>query len=157
MWIQFNEMRKHCKWRAVEILKAIKEGREPRPIVEDVSPATDAIATSNNATDVHTTSSTAPIVQHLKGSSTILNHQAPIVRVKTILCLLILILFQEDDFSEPLPADYYTFVESTVDITVTAEAQAQARYAISALIFDDIPSAIVNLEKCLKILQPYRK
>ena len=61
-----------------------------------------------------------------------------------------------EDFDSPFPDDYYTFIETKVDVAATADAQKFAKYAISALMFDDIPTAISNLEAALKTLEPYR-
>ena len=61
------------------------------------------------------------------------------------------------DFEEPLPQDYLNYVEPVgANPQDVADAQKHAKFAISSLLFDDIPSAIKNLEDALKILKPYK-
>ncbi len=60
--------------------------------------------------------------------------------------------------AEPLPDDYEALVGAAgrYDMAVLDDAKKHARYAISALMFDDVATAIQNLEQSLKVLERYR-
>ncbi|RKP17139.1 DUF605-domain-containing protein [Rozella allomycis CSF55] len=136
----FNVKVKHAKWRMVEIAKAMKEGREPRPVeLQSPSMSTPNDQTLNNSNEQ--TYITSPVGSQVSPTipTSINVHQS----------------IRTSDFDEPLPEDYYTFIETKIDDRITNEAQKLAKYAVSALMFDDIPTAIKNLEDAIKILKPY--
>ncbi|KAJ1766954.1 hypothetical protein LPJ74_005624 [Coemansia sp. RSA 1843] len=56
-----------------------------------------------------------------------------------------------------LPAQMNSQDEICLDPTVAKNAQKHARWAISALEYDDVATSIENLQKAIQILAPYRK
>jgi len=68
--------------------------------------------------------------------------------------------FKEDPFasSNSLEEDSYSDDEADYpyDPAVLMDAQKHSRFAVSALQYDDVPTAIKELKIALKILEPYQ-
>ncbi|KAF8983717.1 hypothetical protein BGZ46_009679 [Entomortierella lignicola] len=55
----------------------------------------------------------------------------------------------------PSNAQPYASVPMILDPTVNAQVQKHCKWTVSALTYDDIPTAVDNLEKALALLRPY--
>ncbi|KAF9096781.1 hypothetical protein BGX23_010469 [Mortierella sp. AD031] len=56
---------------------------------------------------------------------------------------------------QPVAQSPYTPVPMVLDPAVNAQIQKHCKWTVSALTYDDIPTAIDNLEKALALLRPY--
>lgn len=147
---------RYCKWRAAIILRAVKEGSAIPPPVKDQGDCADPVEESNDL-------STGSLSGQLASAP-----QAVLPQVETR---------QEDlrKTSRPsAPASNPIILQTPVvvnakqgtgstngssliyDPAVLQAAQKQARFCISALQYDDVKTAINNLEQALKLLEPYR-
>ena len=160
---QVEEKSKFAKWRAVELKKAIVSGdlssvtsnvtsKVESPKVINTSNPSNTSNTSNpsntsNSSNPSTTSTTSTITsphqQSHQQQSYNLPLQQPIFSIST-----------------PTPSSIPTYTaptsppQLTYDPKLIAEAEKQAKFAISALHFDDLPTAITNLQRAIDILRP---
>ena len=151
---------KYAKLKAVDYQRAFKDGKTPasgNPLESAGNDPSDAIDGSNNTSDYQQSfesqqnGSSQP---DLGINTTIINQLPKTPEVPRAAAKK----FPTIDFDEPLPDDYLRFVEPVgANPQLVTAAEKHAKFAISALLFDDIPSAIKNLEDALKVLSPYRK
>ncbi|KAJ2721860.1 hypothetical protein GGI07_003697 [Coemansia sp. Benny D115] len=194
-----KEKIKYAKWRAAEILKAIREGRAPElpPGAlngeESVNPL-NAVPSPQPSTmsNISSMASPSPLQQQPPITSpppqlpmespmapTTLPPPAPFSQASS----------QLDSLPSVPPSTVYTphpvqptamaavpspatFIpvpaaslpsmtdsqgELLVDPTDAKSAQKHARWAISALEYDDVETAITNLQKAIQVLLPYRR
>lgn len=59
--------------------------------------------------------------------------------------------------SQPQVSPAYTPIPVVLDPEVSTSVQKHCKFTISALTYDDIPTAIDNLEKALALLRPYNR
>ncbi len=124
----------------MDILKAIKEGRTPTPGLglREEPPAEE---TADTADETANTSVFAPPVRELTVQDfPTVNRNKPSEQEQP-----------EEDNGEPSAVENLF----AVDYKVVKDAQKLAKHAISALQYDDVGTAIENLEKALGVLRPF--
>lgn len=127
---EVEEKIRYAKWRAAEILKALKEGRVP--VVD---------TTFDNTTENHETGDiplpSIPTNTSIDNLNTPLTSHLPETSG----------ISESTEISELIPFDPKTI----------QSAQKFAKFAISALQYDDVNNAIENLEKAIVLLRPLQK
>jgi len=146
---------KYSKWKTADIVKALKEGRQPQPgppVGEEdwmnQAPTDEPSLVAQKPPSPAFPSVPRPLdprpnVQDAARVSPGLN--APPIP-------------QPARLSGPTPVS--TEVSNGIypyDPKVLANAQKHARFAISSLQYDDIETAVDNLKRALSLLEPYRK
>ncbi|KAJ3411517.1 hypothetical protein HDV05_002078, partial [Chytridiales sp. JEL 0842] len=138
---------KYSRYKAVDIMKALKEGRIPDAGPprnqqtqsdggdSDVGSPQRPEVTSNIGSGMPSPVKTSPVPQM---------PQAPQVPPK----------IKNEEPSTPIDD---TPVTSEVDYNIIQSATKHSRFAISALQYDDVSTAIDNLEKALALLKPLRR
>ena len=118
---------KYAKFRATDIIKAIKEGRSPS------APATPATPSPAHPSPSQASPSQTPLAA--------LPSQAPLAQATIPLA------------SAPQEDDQVAEVDEET-LLALQKAQKHAKFAQSALLYEDITTAVDNLEKALAILKP---
>ncbi|KAJ1963627.1 hypothetical protein GGI12_001942 [Dipsacomyces acuminosporus] len=155
---------KYAKWKAAEILKAIREGRTPvpsadaapAPVSDPAQPPASApslpqmeMAESKSPSDVGGNGSgSSPNPVAAPGAATFVPVPAsnlPPPRGPAPA------LVPAPVASGQTPAD----IDLMLDPADAKNAQKHARWAISALEYDDVAAAVENLQKAIQILRPY--
>ncbi|KAJ1846799.1 hypothetical protein LPJ73_004427 [Coemansia sp. RSA 2703] len=176
---------RYAKWRAAEILRAVREGREPeRPkdeagdgnnVVPDIAGLSVSPSPSQSlsspppqpqsqpqpqphphpmdtlpAVPRSTVSSPPPAQQQQQPrvSATPSTPQPSLDRVSATFTPVA---------ASSLPQLHDSDGALLVDPADAKTAQKHARWAISALEYDDVEAAVENLRKAIDVLQPYRK
>jgi vacuolar protein sorting-associated protein VTA1 len=133
---------KYCKWKATTVMKELKQGAkgnlidlgstrvEPRP----ASPPAMVPLTP-------TVSSAPPALSPV--SPVFMTQQPPVPSAPPI--------------SPPKqqPAVQWSPPQVTMDTATAEKATKHARFAISALQYEDVPTAITNLRQALALLEPF--
>ena len=145
---QIQEKIKYAKFKSVDILKAIKEGRTPTPgLGEEEPPKIEAQESHSPGAAPESSASTRsaelPPVQGLTV------HDFPSVRRSAPK------LTEEQPEEDEGPSAVEQMFQ--VNFKTVNDAQKYAKYAISSLQYDDIPAAVDNLEKALALLRPLNK
>ncbi|KAJ1984955.1 hypothetical protein H4R34_000298 [Dimargaris verticillata] len=153
-----EEKLKYAKWKAKEIVQALREGRAPTagppaPIPSQPSPTmvvdlpSDALPdqpsldTSSPPPAAHPTPPVLPTPPPPSAALARANRAAPLQWTES-----------DDALSE---LDYSEGELGMVDPDVAAKAEKHTRFALSAMQFDDVKAAIDNLHQALALLQPY--
>ncbi|KAI8055208.1 Vta1 like-domain-containing protein [Syncephalis plumigaleata] len=181
---------KYAKWRALEIIKAIKSGQPVRPVESaDTSTSTDneiftvtalppvagllhdrtesTITPNVNTTDNNISSSssntTSPVVVNTTPTSPI--PIASISSTATTATTTATAMIQNQTThttSASLSATTTTTTATTAATTtslpdhkIIAATQKHAKFAVSALQYEDITTAVSHLQQALDLLQPY--
>lgn len=136
-----QEKIRYAKWRAAEIGKAIREGRSPNIQIEsgDIE-QNDNLEDEEQGDHSHAQISTQPQNFDLQEESSI-DYNTKNVSVAN----------KYSEEPEVVPTS------SSVEYNrgLLDKAEKHSRYAISALQFDDVPTAIKNLQLALQTLAPY--
>lgn len=148
---QVEEKSKFAKWRAVELKKAIVSG--------DLSALNNSgLNSSNNSRNVSSPTNavpSAPVVHSSPVVNTPPQQHQPQPQQSYNLPLQQPIFSSSSNSSPNIPA--YSAPTSppqlAYDPKLIAEAEKQAKFAISALHFDDLPTAIANLQRSMDILK----
>jgi vacuolar protein sorting-associated protein VTA1 len=154
---------KYAKFKAADIIRALKEGRTPTPgppggdasmIGEDFSPP--AYDQPSSIPPVDQPSSLPP-VDSLPSSSVSPSVSLPKSNLGAAPPHLPTVVPTRptapsySGTSSPAEAE----TESRYDYKVLSQAQRHAKFAISSLQYDDIVSAMENLQKAMDLLRPY--
>lgn len=172
--LQVSEKIRYCKWKAVDITKALKEGRQPTagpPGGPEGAPGEfDAIAGSSNVPRMSIGGGTSASSPPAYGSPDVTRPNAsspsapppaaitpPLVpppisqtpqhihaRVESAPATS----SSSSSFAAQVPGSF-------LDPKISTEIQKHCRYTISALQYDDLKTAAQNLEKALELLRPH--
>lgn len=165
---------KYAKFKAADIIRALKEGRAPVPGPPGGIPETGPVAGEEGVPPGCEQPFSPPLVEHLSiHPSTSPHHPQPSTTAPSP--------------SHPSPQNYSSTAktgpsptvqkptgtvptaahysgtsspselvgESRYDYKVLSQAQRHAKFAISSLQYDDITSAMENLQKAMDLLKPY--
>ena len=182
---EIDERIKYAKWKATDIVKAINEGRTPQPGPPGASSSppqqqtahaekqdivsicpkidTDASLPSFSGQFPPDRRVSPPIKpphppQHLSGSSPPPSATSSTDPPQIILPPISMPRPAERfDLSSPPPASPVPSVSPVLDPALLSQAEKYARFAISAIQFEDITTATTNLELCLSILRGVHK
>jgi len=155
---EIEERIKYAKWKAADIVRALNEGRSPlsgppskhategvhqerRQSTTSVSPPPPSVDTRHSPPTHEDQTSPASQKSHTDAILPSFSGQfspppAPSVPIA----------------SYPQPSS-----GKVTDPLAMSNAEKYARYAISAIQFDDVPTAIKNLEQALAILRPFNR
>ncbi|KAJ2752576.1 hypothetical protein GGI19_003739 [Coemansia pectinata] len=163
---------KYAKWRAMEILKAAREGRSPQAPASvspqaSVSPSSDALAWPSPPPPFSGASSVAPVAYPDPRSMSPPPPPNPAPFIPPVSSPVFTPPVSSPAFI-PVPAASLPPMVATppgapidpdqmLDPAVTKKAQKLARWAISALEYDDVSNAIDNLREAIQVLLPYKK
>ncbi|KAJ1907483.1 hypothetical protein IWQ60_011854 [Tieghemiomyces parasiticus] len=157
-----EEKLRYAKWKAREITLALKEGRTPTPGTgEEMSPAPAVVVippVEPAPTPAATIASAAPsppaaAAHPAAPSPTNLFPTVPVPPARHRHPARAYD-WDDEDFSDLDDAD----VDDTeVDPEVVQVAEKHARYALSSLQFEDVTSALENLQKAIDVLRPYAR
>ncbi|RKP40325.1 Vta1 like-domain-containing protein [Dimargaris cristalligena] len=152
---EFEEKLKYAKWKAKDIIQALKEGRMPvaGPAVPEATMASPPLPPlESTSAPLASPGFVAPVTypnldnQATDPSDSSFAHSAPA------------------PFSLPptnpaptIDMDYDDLDDEVVGSDVIAAAEKHTRFVLSALQFDDVKSAMENLQKAMEILQPYHR
>jgi vacuolar protein sorting-associated protein VTA1 len=157
-----SEKIRYSKWKATDIVKALKMGEVPRPgppesqIGEDVHDV--AVLPSAPTSSVSNIPSPVPhadnciqghgIADGPKGNFSTLSASIPVHHSP---------LIDPPRSSPSVPAQGQQAYTLTCNPQIISQAQKHARYVISALEYDDINTALQNLKQAVALLSPYEK
>ena len=136
---EVDEKIRYAKWKAADIAKSLREGKQPQPGPPGSATGEDASTTQplNSANVPKISSPSAPNEEPAKRTSLTPPKYAPLKQAP----------------------QSHSATDTTASImkydTMTLEkAQKHSKFAISALQYEDIKTAVDNLEKALALLKP---
>ncbi|KAJ1970216.1 hypothetical protein IWQ62_000043 [Dispira parvispora] len=147
---QVEEKLKYAKWKAKDIVQALKEGQVPTPgppggltkAVEPPSPNPPTV----DADAFPSPPSLSPLPP--PGRTPVVgkcSNQPPLTSQS----------ITWSDSADDSDLDYSAVDVTMIDSDVVMTAEKHARFALSALQFEDIPTAVQNLQEALDILLPF--
>jgi vacuolar protein sorting-associated protein VTA1 len=157
---EIEDRLKYAKWKAADIVRALNEGRQPQPGPPTSSPPPETtiqsppiVAAGLNAlpsmSGQYPPPSSASAVNSFQPTSP--PQLAPIV-LPPINNPPVPVAI-----GSPPAAMNYGSTSPTLDPSTLASAEKLARFAVSALQFEDIPTAIQNMEQALLLLRGLQK
>ncbi|KAJ2038883.1 hypothetical protein H4S04_004535 [Coemansia sp. S16] len=169
--VDIAEKIKYAKWRAMEILKAAREGRSPLPVSSQ--PSSEPLAWPSPPSNSSMTpvaypdprSLSPPPPQNPAPAFVPVNSPAFIPPVSPPVSFIppvsspAFIPVPAANLPPPMatPPGAPLDPDQMLDPAVAKKAQKLARWAISALEYDDVSNAIENLQEAIKVLLPYKK
>jgi vacuolar protein sorting-associated protein VTA1 len=141
---EIEEKIKYAKWKAADIMKSLREGKIPISGPPGGSNDAEVSAQTNaqNDQDMATSPNTSQPSMPMPKSPTVVQSIQPPAPV-------------------PQPAVFQPVQTSApgvfLDPALSEQAQKFCRYAISSLQYDDVNSALDNLEKAAALLRPFKK
>ncbi len=150
--LQVDEKSKYAKWRIAELKKLIESAGSVESLTGNSANivysanASSPTINSNNAT--HSPTTHIPTNTHIPNTTNTTNSLPSINQ-------------SPPSYNLPLQQPIHSPVTQNVssptlvfDPKIISEAEKQARFAISAMHFDDLPTAIQNLQRAIALLQP---
>lgn len=154
---EIEERIKYAKWKAADIIRALNEGRQPHPGPPGAStlpnePAQDS--SSRISDDSNLPSFSGHFSPTIHAQSTLSPPppppQQPVRPTERISSPPVVL---PSINTRPGPAPSAPSSAGTAATTATlANAERLARFSLSAIQFEDVPTAIKNMEQCLALL-----
>ncbi|KAI9139132.1 Vta1 like-domain-containing protein [Paraphysoderma sedebokerense] len=165
-----KEKIKYSKWKAADIMKALKEGRQPTPgppgeqQVDEVNlnpqsgaPSSMDQPPSSSIPQYGQPPPQSDFEQQPSAPADFTpNFSADIPHIQTQPVQPIQPTMASTQFQSG-PSSAVSNYSLNYDPAVMSQAQKHARYVISALEYDDVKTAVDNLKKALNLLEPYLK
>lgn len=155
---EIEERIKYAKWKAADIVKAINEGKQPqagppRRGSEGESniehrPQSPTLSEPNQPHLPHSQPKSSIFTESNHYTLPSLSGQFPINRESPL---------PETLSSHSDTTGYAAPVSPVLDPATLAQAEKYARYTVSAIQFEDVPTAIQNLELCLETLRDLQR
>ncbi len=162
--LQVDEKSKYAKWRIAELKKLIESAGSVESLTGNSANivysanASSPTINSNNAT--HSPTTHIPTNTHIP-TTTHVQTTTHIPNTTNTTNSLPSINQSPPSYNLPLQQPIHSPVTQNVssptlvfDPKIISEAEKQARFAISAMHFDDLPTAIQNLQRAIALLQP---
>ena len=149
---EIEERVKYAKWKAADIIRALNEGRQPQPGPPTSSPPPPEVTTSGlpSMSGQYPPPPSAPVINTFQPINP--PQPAPIV-LPPINNPPIPVTIG----SPPVTMGYAGSTSPILDPTTLASAEKLARFAVSALQFEDVPTAIQNMEQAIALLRGLQK